>query len=131
MPHIVYPVSCVFSKKWRCVLEASIGLNPYCIKRKITLRDIFLFLRKHFIKLLHTRYHQHSLWCEKSKNCPPLHQLLLKILGSPPAVQVKFILDSRAFPELIRLVQTHGQELLDRVMYFTRTFAFAIHMHMA
>ena len=77
--------------------------------------------------LEHTRHHQHSLWCEKSKNCPPLHQLLLKILGSPPAVQVKFILDSRAFPELIRLVQTHGQELLDRVMYLTRTFAFAIH----
>ena len=40
MPHIVNPVSCVFSKKWRCVLDASIGLNPYCIKRKITLDNL-------------------------------------------------------------------------------------------
>ena len=77
--------------------------------------------------LEHTRHHLHSLWCDKTINCPPLHQLLLKILGSPPNVQVKFILDSRAFPELIRLVQIYGQELQDRVMYLTRTFAFAIH----
>ena len=40
MPHIVNPVSCVFSKKWRCVLDASIGLNPYCIKRKISLDNL-------------------------------------------------------------------------------------------
>ena len=28
VPHIVNPVSCVYSKKWRCVLDASLGLNP-------------------------------------------------------------------------------------------------------
>ena len=33
-------MSCVFSKKWRCVLDASIGLNPYCVSRKITLDDL-------------------------------------------------------------------------------------------
>ena len=32
-PHIVNPLSCVFSKKWRVVLDASRGLNPYCLKR--------------------------------------------------------------------------------------------------
>ena len=40
IPHVVNPMSCVFSKKWRCVLDASIGLNPYCRKRKITLDDL-------------------------------------------------------------------------------------------
>ena len=40
IPHVVNPMSCVFSKKWRCVLDASIGLNPYCKKRKITLDDL-------------------------------------------------------------------------------------------
>ena len=40
VPHVVNPMSCVFSKKWRCVLDASIGLNPYCVSRKITLDDL-------------------------------------------------------------------------------------------
>lgn len=39
-PHIVNPVSCVYSKKWRCVLDASLGLNPFCLKRKIQLSDL-------------------------------------------------------------------------------------------
>ena len=39
-PHVINPVSCVYSKKWRVVLDASIGLNPYCLKRKITLDDL-------------------------------------------------------------------------------------------
>ena len=39
-PHVINPVSCVFSKKWRVVLDASIGLNPFCLKRKITLDDL-------------------------------------------------------------------------------------------
>ena len=39
-PHIVNPLSCVFSKKWRVVLDASRGLNPYCLKRKIVLDDL-------------------------------------------------------------------------------------------
>ena len=40
VPHRVNPVSCVYSKKWRCVLDASIVLNPYCLKREITLDDL-------------------------------------------------------------------------------------------
>ena len=40
IPHVVNPMSCIFSKKWRCVLDASIGLNPYCLKRKICLDDL-------------------------------------------------------------------------------------------
>ena len=39
-PHIVNPVLCVYSKKWRVVLDASIGLNPFCTKRKIHLDDL-------------------------------------------------------------------------------------------
>ena len=38
--HIVNSVPCVYSKKWRCVIDASIGLNPYCLKRKITLDNL-------------------------------------------------------------------------------------------
>ena len=39
-PHIVNPCSVVFSKKWRCVLDASLLLNPFCLKRKTRLADL-------------------------------------------------------------------------------------------
>ena len=75
----------------------------------------------------HTRHRLRSLWCLKTINCPPLHRLILEILGSSPEHQVKFILNSTAFPELIKLVQAYGQELQNTVLYLTRTYAFAIH----
>ena len=77
--------------------------------------------------LEHTRCRLYTLWCLKTLYCPPLHNFILKIIGSSPEVQVKFILDSTAFPELIMLVQTYGQEMQDLVLYLTRTFAFSIH----
>ena len=61
--------------------------------------------------------------------CAPLHDLILKILGSSSETQVRFILDSTAFPEVIFLIQTLGQEIEDTVMYLTRTWAFTIHRH--
>ena len=36
-PHIGNQCSAVFSKKWRCVLDASICLNKYCLRRKTRL----------------------------------------------------------------------------------------------
>jgi hypothetical protein len=39
-PHIVNPCSVVYSKKWRCVLYASLLLNPFCVKRKTHLADL-------------------------------------------------------------------------------------------
>ena len=39
-PHIVNPCSIVFSKKWRCVLDASLHLNTFCLKRKTRLADL-------------------------------------------------------------------------------------------
>ena len=77
----------------------------------------------------HIRHRLHSLWCLKTANCPPLHSLIMRILGSSSGTQLKFILDSMAFPQLISLVQFYGQEILDRVMYLTRTWAFSIHKH--
>ena len=77
--------------------------------------------------LQHIRHRLHSLWLLKCANCPPLQNLLMRILGSNPELQVKFILDSTSFPELIRLRQAFGQEIEHRVLYLTRTWAFAIH----
>ena len=77
--------------------------------------------------LQHIRHRLHSLWLLKCADCPPLQNLLMRILGSSSELQVKFILDSTSFPELIRLRQAFGQEIELRVLYLTRTWAFAIH----
>ena len=79
--------------------------------------------------LKHTRQRLHSMWCNKTLSCPPLHSLILKILGSTPDAQVRFILDSRACPDIILLKQVYGQEIENMVQYLTRTWAFAIHRH--
>ena len=39
-PHIVNPYSVVFSKKWRCVLDAGQCLNKYCCKHPTKLADL-------------------------------------------------------------------------------------------
>ena len=38
-PHIVNPISCVFTNKWRLVVDCRL-LNPFVVKRKIKLEDI-------------------------------------------------------------------------------------------
>ena len=38
-PHIVNPMSVVFSNKWRLVLDGSRNLNPYWVKRGVRLED--------------------------------------------------------------------------------------------
>ena len=39
-PHIVNPCSVVYSRKWRCVLDASQHLNKFCLRRKTYLSDL-------------------------------------------------------------------------------------------
>jgi hypothetical protein len=39
-PKVVLPLSRVYSNKWRLVVDASRGLNPYCTKRSIKLEDL-------------------------------------------------------------------------------------------
>jgi hypothetical protein len=50
-----------------------------------------------------------------------------KVLSSHATLQVKFILDASADVELLQLVQLHGQQVLDLVLYLTRTWAYCIH----
>ena len=39
-PTVVLLLSCVFSNKWRLVVDASRTLNQYCTKRKMKLEDL-------------------------------------------------------------------------------------------
>ena len=102
--------------------------NGYCLSD--TCHQVFGNLEHLLIvcpALDHIRHRLHSLWCLKTVYCAPLHDLILKILGSSPETQVRFILDSTSFPEVILLSQTIGQDIVDTVMYLTRTWAFTIH----
>jgi hypothetical protein len=75
----------------------------------------------------HIRHRLHSLWCRKTVHLQPLHSLILQILGSSPAQQVKFILDCLSCPQLMSLVKVYGQTVQDLVLYLTRTWAYSIH----
>ena len=39
-PYLVLPLSVVFSRKLRLVVDASRGLNPYLLDRKVKLEDL-------------------------------------------------------------------------------------------
>ena len=67
------------------------------------------------------------LFHQKTANIPPLHNLLLSILSSSAKEQVKFLLDSTANDELMKLVHQFGKPILDLVLYLTRTWAYYIH----
>ena len=67
------------------------------------------------------------LWCTETVRFPSLHQLIVKTLSSPASDQAKFILDSTASPDVIKLVQMQGQPILDIVLYLTRTWAYSVH----
>ena len=42
-------------------------------------------------------------------------------------MQVQFILEPYTFPDIINLGCSYGQELLDHVLYLTRTYVYYIH----
>lgn len=69
-----------------------------------------------------------TLFSTKTIGFPSLHNLVMKkVLSSTATQQVKFILDASADVELLQLVQLHGQQVLDLVLYLTRTWAYCIH----
>ena len=75
----------------------------------------------------HTRDRVFQMWLEKTSQCLPLNLFIQRLLISPPNILVQFILEPRAFPEVISLFQQFGQDLENLVAYLTRTFAFSIH----
>ena len=69
-----------------------------------------------------------TLFSTKTIGLPALHHLVMKkVLSSPATHQVKFMLDASADIEVLHLVQLHGQQVLDLVLYLTRTWAYCIH----
>ena len=77
--------------------------------------------------LVDVRVKLFNLWLRKSADIPALYHLIERIMVASPADLVKFILDPGSHPEVLLLVQQHGQPLLQHVMYLTRTLAYNLH----
>ena len=63
----------------------------------------------------------------KSQCCPPLYQIVINILNSPPHVQTQFLLDPCHIPAVSDLCITMGPDMLSHVYYLTRTYAYYMH----
>ena len=68
-----------------------------------------------------------NMFFDTSVKFPALFQLLLRLDKSLPDVKIQFILDPLAIPEVLEMLDLHGQPLLDHIMYLTRTYAYYIY----
>ena len=63
----------------------------------------------------------------KTSPYPHLQQIFSGIISSNTETFVQFVLDPGVHPEVIRVVQQFGQQVMDHIMYLTRTFTFYLH----
>ena len=81
----------------------------------------------HCPALQDTRKSLQQMWLRKSSVLSSLHDVVCQVLESSTLTMMKFILDPTSLPEIIRLWQTCGPEILAIVFYLTRTFVYALH----
>ena len=74
-----------------------------------------------------TRTRLVSFWQEKTAGTPILHNIISKIIHSPPDVQVQFILDPCSSPQVLVVWGLLTQEHLLHLLYLVRTFAYYMH----
>ena len=65
-------------------------------------------------------------WIEKESN-GPLSSIIPYIFHESPEDLTQFILDPLTNPQVISLVQSHGNIIVDKICYLTRTFCFSLH----
>ena len=68
-----------------------------------------------------------KMWLTKTESCPVLQGLICRIFCLAPLQRTQIILDPSSNPDVIRLIQEYGRDVLDQILYQTRTYAFAIH----
>ena len=63
----------------------------------------------------------------KSVNFPALFQFLRNIQRASPNIQMQFLLDPLALPEVDSLRQLYGQEVINHIYYLIRTHAYYLY----
>ena len=76
-----------------------------------------------------TRVKLVSLW--HSTAIPLVSSLVTSILNGPSLSIMQFLLDASSHPQVIRLTQNFGSEVLKTIFHLTRTWCYAVHRHRA
>ena len=66
-------------------------------------------------------------WKSFAEMYPYLSSIIAKVLTFQPPFRCQFILDCTVMPDVISLSQIHGQSAVDKLLYLTRTFCYAVH----
>ena len=68
-----------------------------------------------------------KMWLSKASVLPSLLSFVCQVLESPPHTKMIFILDPTSLPEVVRIWQQYGPEVLDIIFYMTRTYTYGLH----
>ena len=68
-----------------------------------------------------------DLWTAISKKYSYLTPVLNKAMTMQYAYRCQFILDCTSLPDIILVSQIHGQDVLSKLLYLTRTYCFTLH----
>ena len=68
-----------------------------------------------------------QMWLVRSQVVPSLYEVVRSIMAAPAQVMMAFILDCTTLPQIVSLSQEYGKEVLDTVLYMTRTYAYVLH----
>ena len=74
-----------------------------------------------------TRTRLVRFWQERTVGTPVLHNIIHKIIHSPPVVQVQFILNPCSSPPVLAVWGLLNQDHLLHLHYLVRTFAYYLH----
>ena len=66
-------------------------------------------------------------WKSFAEKYQYLSSIISKVLTYQPPYRCQFILDCTVTPDVISLSQIHGQAAVDKLLYLTRTFCYAVH----
>ena len=73
------------------------------------------------------RTRMREMFLTRTTKLIPLHQLITRILSSPPPIQLQFLLEPSSFLELTQLYDLYGQTVLDNTFYLIRTYTYYLH----
>ena len=68
-----------------------------------------------------------QMWLSRAAILPELLGFVIRIILSPTALKMTFILDPLSIPELANLCKHYGDFIFDTVAYMGRTYVYGIH----
>ena len=112
--------TCKLSSKWSQSGDSSCP-SPGCQHIPETLDHLLLQCPAY----VHARAGVVRKW--KSVACPAIADLVCQALAKPSSYLLQFLLDASVLPEVISLIQSQGEDILNQLFSLTRTWCYSIH----